>query len=330
MLFNAYQLIIIVVFFILFALVKKENIQSVTFFNKDYTTIMRGIAILFVVLHHVGNSSGSVIFTPLGGIGVAMFLIISGYGLHESLKKKGLNNYWKNKVVRVIIPMLIVEFVSIIINECDRSGLQDTIKHLFCIDRNWYVRYLFYWYFLFYLAVRLLKKRYEYVLLCIGFVMLVSLPEIEAEQSLSFVAGIFLSLYKDKINLTRRQILAISIILLFVGSSCLFAKQLPIIRTYSGTVVYSSIQMCLKFSIACSVLLFSSLLFSSHILQRGVAFLYVTGIMSYEIYLVHCKLLGIVYANNTILHLILFYILTYLISYMLYLVDQRITIRCSK
>ena len=43
--------------------------------------------------HFTGNMSR--IFTPLGGIGVAMFLILSGYGLNESFKKNGLDGFWK-------------------------------------------------------------------------------------------------------------------------------------------------------------------------------------------------------------------------------------------
>ena len=93
MIFNIYQIIILIIYFLIFFLFKKNQIWGNSFpffsFHKEYTTTMRGIAILFVVLHHVGNSSGSVIFTPLGGIGVAMFLILSGYGLNES-KKAGL------------------------------------------------------------------------------------------------------------------------------------------------------------------------------------------------------------------------------------------------
>ena len=325
MIFNIYQIIILIIYFLIFFLFKKNQIWGNSFpffsFHKEYTTTMRGIAILFVVLHHVGNSSGSVIFTPLGGIGVAMFLILSGYGLNESKKAGSNKNYWKNKIVRVIIPMLLVELISIVINKSDRLSYSEIFKHLLCIDRNWYVRYLFYWYFLFYILTKIFKKGYEYVLLCAGLIMLFLLPEIEAEQSLSFVTGVFLSIYKDKIKLSQRQVIITSGALLFVGGLFLIIKQIPEIRFYAGTTIYSTLQLFLKLTIANSVLFSCTILFRS----KSPYFLYFTGLMSYEIYLVHCKLLGITSSSQTILSLLSFYVLTYIFSYVLYRVNQRIT-----
>lgn len=320
MIINFYQILLILAFLALFSF-KKLNVEiSAQSFSRDYTTLMRGLAILFVVLHHLGNYSGSVIFTPLGGIGVAMFLVISGYGLHESYQKNGLSNYWKNKFARVIIPMLIVEILSIIVNENDRKNFHDTLSHLFCIDRNWYVRYLFYWYFLFFVIVRFLKKRYEFALLFCGLVMLVILPEIEAEQSFSFVSGVFLSLYKKRIKLSRRQWTTISILLLLFGGVCLFAKQMPVIRAYSGTLIFVFLQMCLKLSLAWCVLMIGFIIFAKKI----PTFFYLSGIMSYEIYLIHCKLLGIINSSTIIISFILFYALTYLGSFILYRFDLKI------
>ena len=321
MIYNIYQLIILFIFFLLFTIVKKNSNKSVVFFNIEYTTFMRGIAILFVVLHHVGNYSGSVIFTPLGGVGVAMFLIISGYGLNESLQRKGTTNYWRNKFVRVILPMLVIEFLSIIINEEDRLSVKDTLSHLLCIDRNWYIRYLFYWYFFFYISVKIAKQNYEFVLLLFGGGMLFVLPEIEAEQSLSFVTGVLLSKNINKIKMSKKQILEISSVLFVLGSVCLCAKQMPVIRTCSGSVSFFVLQMCLKLSIACGVLMSCSVILNNW----KPTFLYFTGLMSYELYLVHCKLLGIVHHNNSFFYLFIFYILAYVSSYMLFSIDRRVS-----
>ena len=45
----------------------------------NYTTSLKGIAIVIIILCHTMGCRPRV-FTPLGGIGVAMFLILSGYG----------------------------------------------------------------------------------------------------------------------------------------------------------------------------------------------------------------------------------------------------------
>lgn len=52
---------------------------------------MKGVAIICVVLcHYMGTfGQGITVFTPLGGIGVAIFLILSAYGLNESWNQGG-------------------------------------------------------------------------------------------------------------------------------------------------------------------------------------------------------------------------------------------------
>lgn len=68
---------------------EKEKINKILSFNTS--TILRGIAILLVILQHLGGSFGTNLLTPLGGTGVAIFLVLSGFGLNESFKKKGLD-----------------------------------------------------------------------------------------------------------------------------------------------------------------------------------------------------------------------------------------------
>lgn len=82
-------LIIIVGAIISFAITKKQNIN---FLDKDSTDTMKGVAIICVVLcHYMGTfGQGITVFTPLGGIGVAIFLILSAYGLNESWNQGGV------------------------------------------------------------------------------------------------------------------------------------------------------------------------------------------------------------------------------------------------
>lgn len=61
------------------------------FMGKNSTNIMKGVAILCVVMCHMMGTFGNgiVYFTPLGGIGVSIFLILSAYGLNESWNRGG-------------------------------------------------------------------------------------------------------------------------------------------------------------------------------------------------------------------------------------------------
>lgn len=78
----------IIVFFILAwvicsCLTKRENAD---FLSRGSTEAMKGAAILCIVLcHFMGTFGGGIVwFTPLGGIGVSVFLMLSAYGLNES------------------------------------------------------------------------------------------------------------------------------------------------------------------------------------------------------------------------------------------------------
>ena len=46
------------------------------FLSCEYTNCLRGIAILLVVLCHTADAFGTRILTPLGGIGVAIFILL--------------------------------------------------------------------------------------------------------------------------------------------------------------------------------------------------------------------------------------------------------------
>ena len=55
----------------------------------------KGVAILSVILCHAAGTFGHgkiVLFTPLGGIGVSIFLLLSAYGLIESWQKLAKTN----------------------------------------------------------------------------------------------------------------------------------------------------------------------------------------------------------------------------------------------
>ena len=50
--------------------------NELTFLDKNGTLVLKGIAILFILFSHLGGHYTR-IFTPCGGIGVALFLFIS-------------------------------------------------------------------------------------------------------------------------------------------------------------------------------------------------------------------------------------------------------------
>ena len=84
-----YIVSILMLIIINFSNTKMKNTEFLCF-SKEHTTTAKGFAMVCVMLcHYMGHFGGGVtIFTPLGGTGVAAFLVLSGYGLNESWGKK--------------------------------------------------------------------------------------------------------------------------------------------------------------------------------------------------------------------------------------------------
>ena len=81
--FGIIALTILIPFIVTGVTTKREEYA---FLDKKSTSAMKGVAILCVVVcHYMGTyGNGVTLFTPLGGIGVSVFLILSAYGLTKS------------------------------------------------------------------------------------------------------------------------------------------------------------------------------------------------------------------------------------------------------
>ena len=123
--------------------------------KKEETHLIKGIAIIIIVIQHIGQAFSIGLVNPLGAIGVFLFLYISGYGLTISFYEKGRNNYFKKKILHVYIPYIcaIIMFCiwSFIIG--NSVTLADFIEYglLYKLPQGsyWYLILLFYWYFIF-------------------------------------------------------------------------------------------------------------------------------------------------------------------------------------
>ena len=84
-----FTVIILVLWWISGSLSEKDEYM---FMDRQCTDIMKGFAILCIVMcHMMGTFGGGIVyFTPLGGIGVSIFLILSAYGLNESWSRGGV------------------------------------------------------------------------------------------------------------------------------------------------------------------------------------------------------------------------------------------------
>lgn len=99
------------------------------FFEKQLTDAIKGMAILLVITMHILPMLDTILphelvrfLTPTGGIGVAIFLYLSGFGLQESYNKNGLNKYWQKRIIKVVIPWIIFKIFLLLLHPVGFSG----------------------------------------------------------------------------------------------------------------------------------------------------------------------------------------------------------------
>ncbi len=92
------------------------------FFSKSVTDQLKGVAIIFVVLSHIGyflvnDHRFLVPLSNYAGVGVDLFLILSGYGLTLSAVERPITRlqFYKKRLVKLFIPILfsIISFLSL-------------------------------------------------------------------------------------------------------------------------------------------------------------------------------------------------------------------------
>lgn len=317
-------------FILFFTIYVRKNVRQtdIRFMSMDYTQVLRGVAILMVMQQHLsGFVFGSRVFTPFGGAGVAIFLIISGWGLTISTNKKGLKGFWTKKFVRVFLPWLLVWLAMVFLNGETKFSASSLLS-LFLLDStNWYLKYLLLCYLSFYISHKWFYKFRWLLLSCFFILSFAFWGNIQAEQSCSFLIGCLIAEKAKLFKWIVEKIKVIFIFSLFLGISFLAVKQLSFVRSLMDNVclVDHAINMVMKTSIAISVMMLVRLLWS----QTNVRLAMFIGKISYELYLVHlfividyCRILG----NMPLVSIFVFVACSFLLSYLLYLVDNKILV----
>ena len=300
-----------------------------TLLCKESTTAIKGFAILLVIISHIGQFGyGIRMFVPLGGIGVAIFLILSGYGLMESFNRNGLKDFWKKRFLRVAIPYLIWIIVY---------SLFLYFRHLsFSIDeiRYWFVEYIIVWYLLFYIAISFLKS-YKWLFLGVSAIVLFwMMPCLQAQQSLSFPIGMFISCHKYMAIKEKQKMIWIAAIFLIIGSMAFLVKQmiasgcyniwdmnfgnLTVVKNVNDEdIVRKLVQIFTKLPTALFFIIIGDVFRS----DRSKCLIFM-GSLAYELYLVHMPLSH--YIMGDFLNLVVFILLSLILSVVLNRVSKTI------
>lgn len=142
-------------------------------FDLPTTGMLKGLMAIAIVLCHFSICVGSKM--PMGGrlaaTGlpiVAVFFFISGYGLLNSLIRKGneyLKTFLTHRLLKIVIPLIIVVFVNIIVDVCMGIEFPSKIElwNQFIHDSpylwySWFVYALLFLYILYYIIFSVVKS----------------------------------------------------------------------------------------------------------------------------------------------------------------------------
>ena len=94
---------------------KKEDAQDL--FSKDYTSVLKGICCIIVVMVHIRDGYMNPLQEAIGSFGyicVTLFFMISGYGMQLSFEKKTdyLHHFWRNRLLALLVPCFLINVFS--------------------------------------------------------------------------------------------------------------------------------------------------------------------------------------------------------------------------
>ena len=178
--------------------------------DRNYTTAIKGFSILTVIWAHSGAklSVGGIQF--IAGIGVALFLICSGYGLEVSFEKKGLGGFWRKRLLGVCLPFWVVELVWML---ATGTFTIETYLLDFCFLKpatsyGWFMGYIVICYLIFYAAKKLVEDSKMQMMFLFGafaiwfvlesvFFANPDMPFLRARQMAAFPFGVLLATKQD-------------------------------------------------------------------------------------------------------------------------------------
>lgn len=218
--------IIILVFFVILLVPARITRKNDKYLDKNYTNIIKGFFLLFVFMSHLTqyklpfsnewyDTIGLKFNAKLGQLMVTMFLFYSGYGIMESIKRKGneyINNLPKKRILATWLHFASAVLIFAVIYFYEHKfSAKKLILSLAGWDSvgnsNWYIFCIIILYFITYLSAKAFKNDNKKMLISIfiGTLLYTLIMSLYKETywyntAFCFVFGTIYSVYKEKIE----------------------------------------------------------------------------------------------------------------------------------
>ena len=269
--------------------------------DKSATDWLRGIAVLIVLIHHAVQKSGSFLFlypfSVLGFGSVAVFFVLSGYGLGMQYKNKA--NYLRGFIPGKVSRMYIVFWIAYVLtsigylfqpNGCDIALIIHNCLTLSIVHTpTWYIKVQAFLYILFYLVyISRFTFRFKLVLvylLCTvyaGVCIWLGVQQYWYFTILWFPIGLTIAFYKEQIEKVFKK--GALLITVLSGAAMCVVTLIIFFMGYMGHPVL------MEGTITAAFVLF--LLGLSYQIRFTSRWIIEIGKRSLELYLVHSMLLS--------------------------------------
>lgn len=258
--------------------------------NVSYTTAMKGLACIVVVLVHIPAQHSNPVQDMIGSfgfVGVTAFFAISAYGFRVSMQRdeKYLARFWRKRIPALLIPALIINVVRF----CVETAFFGNIDISGLWSFNSYIYAILVAYFVFWGVYSFLRKFPHKDFLISAIIVFLSLLTyftdfrpffIWPTESIGCVWGLMLFHWKDKfwdfINCRKFvSVLVLGLLSAAIGLSYLKLKTVFFLGAY-----------LLKSILGAAILAFAMALLVGKGF-RGNSVLVKLGEISYEVYLGH-------------------------------------------
>ena len=306
-------------FILLSILVSIKKQDNMVILEKESTIFIRGIAILFIMLHHlvqrtIATNNYVLIFNWIGFLMVGIFFLLSGYGNTFSVKKDNSIKFLVKRILRLLITLILIYVIYIILLAIFKGksfSINEIFSGLVTTTWFWYIKIQILAYILLFVSYKFFRKNSDIIvfiltLISVIIMILMGFESYWWNSILCFPIGCILAEKKDKMkdflkNRNKYIIIPLSLIIFliffYLGSIC------------EGIKILASISLCLFVVIV---------LFYYKFNCKIISFL---GNISLEIYLWHLSLIIILFNKgknivNLNLNLIMYFVISLGLAYL--------------
>jgi len=302
--------LIVAMFLLLVLLTHRRNShREPHILSRSHTEQLKGLAIFFVVLGHLwGHVSQIGARIVLSGDAVAMFLILSGFGITISSKRRKMNfgSFFRRRFGRVLIPYWIATSVIlaldyIILGEVLSldsllmtligANFRIELRHLDYV--RWFVTFILIWYVVFWIIYTTFPaRRLEHFLLLIALMCFpINYYFLDfGYHYFAFPVGCMLAIHRDRLEECFKMKRGLLLCMSLSGLSCAIAYKYLYGHIYDiwPDSLPTIILTCLGEGTGI-VLCFSVIILTTHVGTKGLrsGLLVFLGRYSYEIFLLH-------------------------------------------